>query len=139
MGGKKPIQGVLEARAVLTGPGNSVHAAASNPSGTFTAVVPAGGMRHSLAEWTGVDVVTSLSLNLSGDNSNTNLRCAVASFGARDGVLTTQQFVIDTDPVRVDGSGTINLTDETLDLKLQGKPKNFQLVRLRAPITVKGK
>jgi hypothetical protein len=38
----------------------------------------------------------------------------------------------------VDGSGSINLRDETLDLKLQGKPKNFQFVRLRAPITVKG-
>lgn len=134
----KPLQGVLEARAVLTGTGNSVHAAASNASGTFTAVVPSGGMRHSLAEWTGVDVLTALSLNLSGDNSSTNLRCAVASFDARQGVLTSQQILIDTDPVRVDGSGTINMRDETLDMQLQGKPKNFQIVRLRAPITVKG-
>jgi AsmA family protein len=137
-GTDKPIQGILEARAVLTGTGTSVHEAAANASGTFTAVVPSGGMRHSLAEWMGVDVLTALSLNLSGDNSNTNLRCAVASFGAKDGVLTAQQFVIDTDPVRVDGSGTINLRDETLDLKLRGKPKNFQIMRLRAPLTVKG-
>jgi uncharacterized protein involved in outer membrane biogenesis len=134
----KPLQGMLEARAVLTGTGTSVHAAASNASGTFTAVVPSGGMRHSLAEWTGVDVLSALSLNLSGDNSNTNLRCAVAGFGVKDGVMTAQQFVIDTDPVRVDGSGTINLRDETMDLRLQGAPKNFQLVRLRAPITVTG-
>jgi hypothetical protein len=134
----KPLSGVLEARAVLTGTGNSVHATASNASGTFTAVVPSGGMRHSLAEWTGVDVLTALSLNLSGDNSNTNLRCAVASFDARQGVLTSRQIVIDTDPVRVDGSGSINMRDETLDMRLQGKPKNFQLMRLRAPITVTG-
>jgi len=40
--------------------------------------------------------------------------------------------------VRVDGNGTINLRDETLDLRLQGKPKHFQFVRLRAPITVSG-
>jgi uncharacterized protein involved in outer membrane biogenesis len=134
----KPISGVLEARAVLTGTGNSVHAAASNASGTFTAVVPSGGMRHSLAEWTGVDVLSALSLTLSGDNSNTNLRCAVASFDAKQGVLTSQQFLIDTDPVRVEGGGSINMRDETLDMQLQGKPKNFQLLRLRAPITVKG-
>jgi AsmA family protein len=137
-GSDKPISGMLEARAVLTGTGNSVHAAASTAAGTFTAVVPSGGMRHSLAEWTGVDVLTALSLNLSGDNSNTNLRCAVASFGVKDGVLTSQQFVIDTDPVRVDGSGIINLRDETLDMRMQGKPKSFQLVRLHTPITVKG-
>ena len=134
----KPLSGVLEARAVLTGTGSSVHAAASNASGTFTAVVPSGGMRHSLAEWTGVDVLTALSLNLSGDNSSTNLRCAVASFDAKQGVLNSQQMVIDTEPVRVDGRGSINLRDETLDMQLQGKPKHFQFVRLRAPITVKG-
>lgn len=137
-GSDKPIQGVLEARALLTGSGNSAHAVASTANGTFTAVVPRGGMRHSLAEWMGVDVLNALSLNLSGDTGNTQLRCAVAQFGARDGVLTAQGFVLDTDPVRVDGSGSIDLRDETLDLKLQGKPKNFQFVRLRAPITVKG-
>ena len=134
----KPLSGVLEARAVLTGTGSSVHATASNANGTFTAVVPSGGMRHSLAEWTGVDVLTALSLNLSGDNSSTNLRCAVASFDAKQGVLNSQQMVIDTEPVRVDGRGSINLRDETLDMQLQGKPKHFQFVRLRAPITVKG-
>lgn len=137
-GSDKPIQGTLEARAVVTGAGKSVHAAASNANGTFTAVVPSGGMRHSLAEWMGIDVLSALSLNLADDNSNTNLRCAVASFQVKDGVMASQQFVIDTDPVRVDGSGTISLRDETMNLQLQGKPKNFQLVRLRAPITVKG-
>jgi uncharacterized protein involved in outer membrane biogenesis len=137
-GSDRPISGILEARAVLTGTGNSVHATASNASGTFTAVVPSGGMRHSLAEWTGVDVLSALSLNLSGDNSNTNLRCAVASFDAKQGILTSQQILLDTDPVRVEGNGSINMRDETLDMRLQGKPKNFQLVRLRAPITVRG-
>ena len=134
----KPLSGVLEARAVLTGTGKSVHAAASNASGTFTAVVPKGGMRHSLAEWTGVDVLPALGLSFSGDNSNTNLRCAVAGFSARNGVLTSQGFVIDTDPVRIDGSGHIDMADETLSMQIQGKPKNFQIVRLKAPITVTG-
>lgn len=135
----KPIHGTLEARGVLTGTGNSVHKAASTAGGTFTAVVPTGGMRHSLAEWTGVNVLSALGLTLAGDNSDTGLRCAVAHFEARQGVLSSRTFVIDTDPVRIDGSGTIDLRDETLSLKLQGKPKNFQFVRLRAPITVTGK
>jgi AsmA family protein len=137
-GSDKPLTGMVEARAVLTGTGKSVHDAASNASGTVTAVVPSGGMRHSLAEWAGVDVLSALSLNLAGDNSNTNLRCAVANFSAKDGVMTGQQLVIDTDPVRIDGSGSINLRDETLDMKLQGHPKHFQLMRLRAGIAMKG-
>jgi hypothetical protein len=52
--------------------------------------------------------------------------------------MTSRQLLIDTDPVRVDGGGTINLGDETVDMQLQGKPKSFQLMRLRAPITIKG-
>jgi uncharacterized protein involved in outer membrane biogenesis len=83
-------------------------------------------------------VLTALSLNLSGDTSNTNLRCAVASFDARNGVMTSNNLLIDTDPVRLEGGGTINLRDETLDMQMQGKPKNFQLMRVRAPITISG-
>jgi uncharacterized protein involved in outer membrane biogenesis len=135
-GSDKPISGMLEARAVLTGTGKSVHAAASNANGTFTAVVPKGGMRQSLAEWTGIDVLTALFLT--GDNSNANLRCAVASFSAKNGVMVSNGFVIDTDPVRIDGAGHINLADETLSLEVQGKPKSFQVVRLRTPITLTG-
>lgn len=137
-GSDKPIQGMLEARAVLTGSGSSAHRVASTADGTFTAVVPKGGMRHSLAEWMGIDVLTALSLNLGGDNSSTRLRCAVAHFGVRDGLMTSQRFLIDTDPVRVDGSGTINLKDETIAMRLQGAPKSFQLLRLRAPLTIHG-
>jgi hypothetical protein len=130
---------VSAARAVLTGIGNSPHAAASTANGTVIAVVPTGGMRHSLAQWTGVNALTALSLNLSGNNSNVPLPCAVASFTAKNGLLTSQRFLIDTDPVRIEGGGFINMRQETLNLRVQGKPKNFQLVRLRAPITVQGR
>ena len=138
-GSDKPIQGTLEARMVLTGTGNSVHDAASTANGTVTAVVPNGGVRRSLAEWTGVDVLTALSLNLSGDKSHAALRCAVASFTAKDGLLTSQRFLIDTDPVRIEGGGSINMRQETLNLRVQGKPKSFQFMRLRAPITMQGR
>jgi len=134
----KPLGGMVEARALLTGRGNTVHKAASSASGTATAVIPSGRIRHSLAEWMGIDVLNALSLTLTGDQSDTGLRCAVVHFSASNGVLTSQQFVIDTDPVLVQGSGTIDMNQETLDLRLQGKPKNFQIFRLRAPISITG-
>jgi uncharacterized protein involved in outer membrane biogenesis len=96
-------------------------------------------MRRSLAEWLGVDVITALGLTLSGDESNTNLRCAVASFTSKNGVLTSQHLVLDTDPVRINGGGNINLNSETFALRVQGHPKNFQPFRLRVPISVSGK
>jgi uncharacterized protein involved in outer membrane biogenesis len=135
----KPLTGTVEARARLTGTGKSVHDAASTASGTVNIVVPSGSMRRTLAEWLGVDVITALGLTLEGDQSNTQLRCAVASFTSKNGVLTSQRFVLDTDPVRVDGGGNINLNDETFSMQVQGHPKNFQPFRLRVPIGVSGK
>jgi uncharacterized protein involved in outer membrane biogenesis len=138
-GPEKPISGMAEARAILTGRGNSVHKAAASATGTATAVIPSGHIRKSLAEWLGINVLNALSLTLAGDNSATGLRCAVAHFGARDGVLTSQQFTFDTDPVLVQGTGSVDLGKETMDLRLQGSPKHFQIFRLRAPMTISGK
>ncbi len=137
-GAEKPLSGVVEARAQLTGSGASVHKVASSANGTVTAVVPQGTMKKSLAEWMGVNVISALGLSLSGDQSQTNLRCAVMSFTAQGGVLNSQQILLDTDPTRLDGHGDINLRDETLDMTLQGKPKHFQLLHLNAPIKLSG-
>jgi AsmA family protein len=136
--GEKPLSGTVEARAQLSGVGASVHKVASSANGTITAVAPQGTMKKSLAEWLGVNVISALGLTLSGDQSQTDLRCAVMSFRANNGVLNSQQILFDTDPTRLDGHGTVDLKNETLDLSLQGKPKHFELVRLRAPIKVSG-
>jgi uncharacterized protein involved in outer membrane biogenesis len=137
-GAEKPVSGTMEARAKLTGSGSSVHQVASTANGTATFVVPSGEIKSSLAQWLGVNVISALGLTLTGDNSRTPIRCAVADFAVKDGVLSAQHFVFDTEPVRVDGSGVINLKNETLNLTLQGKPKTFQFVRLKAPIRVTG-
>ena len=73
-GPEKPLSGVVEARAQLTGSGTSVHQVASSASGVFTAVLPQGAMKKTLAEWMGVNVLSALGLSLAGDQSTTNLR-----------------------------------------------------------------
>jgi uncharacterized protein involved in outer membrane biogenesis len=138
-GAEKPVSGAVEARVLLSGRGNSVHKVASSAGGTATLVIPSGRIRHSLAEWMGINVLNALSLSLSGDQSDTGVRCAVVHFSAKNGILTSQKFIFDTDPVLVEGDGTLNLTDESMDMRLQGKPKHFQFFRLRAPISISGK
>jgi hypothetical protein len=63
----------------------------------------------------------------------------VAEFKAHDGVLTAQRLLIDTGDVLAQGGGTVNLRDETLNLALNGEPKHFRLIRIAAPITLKGR
>ena len=134
----KPAYGLLEARAVLSGSGNSVRTAAATADGALTVVVPEGGVRRSLAEWLGVNVLNGLGLSLTGDTSDAALRCAVVHFGARNGVLTARQMVFDTEPVLITGQGSIDMRNDTLDLTVQGKPKHFQFLHLNVPVTVHG-
>ncbi|HEY2070036.1 MAG TPA: AsmA family protein [Rhizomicrobium sp.] len=137
--GKPPaLQGTLEARAKLAGPGNSVHKLASNANGTVTVVVPHGQMREAFAELMGINLLNGGWELLTHDKSPTDLRCMVASFNAHDGVLTAQRMTVDTDVVAANGTGRVNLRDETMDLKVTGQPKKFRIGRIKAPIEVTG-
>jgi uncharacterized protein involved in outer membrane biogenesis len=136
--GSTPYTGSLVARAKLTGTGDSVHKAFANANGEVTFVAPSGEIRASIAQLMGVNVIKGLGLLFNKDQKTTQIRCGVARFEARDGLLTARQIVFDTGPVLVTGSGSINMDTERLDFRLQGHPKKFQLVRLALPVTVGG-
>ncbi len=100
--------------------------------------MPHGEVRQSLGELLGIDATRGLGLLLAKDKSEMGVRCAVADFEAKDGILTARNIVFDSDTVLTTGKGTVNLKDETVDLTLQGAPKEFRLVRVMAPITIGG-
>jgi uncharacterized protein involved in outer membrane biogenesis len=131
-----PLDGPLQARIALKGRGNSLHDLASNANGTVTAVLPHGTVRSSLAELAGFDL-RGLGLMATGNKADTGIRCGVASFDVKDGTLTAQRLLVDTDPVLITGEGTIDLDSEALDLQLEGRPKHPRL-RIRAPLLVRG-
>jgi uncharacterized protein involved in outer membrane biogenesis len=136
--GQPPVEGILQARARLHGVGDSIHKAAATANGEVTLVVPQGDIRKAFAELMGIDATKGLGLLLSKNQSEEKVRCAVADFRADHGMLHATNIVLDTDQVSAQGQGTVNLADETLNLSLQGRPKSFRLVRLMAPITLRG-
>ena len=89
-GNPPPIEGWFVARAKLHGTGASILKTAQTASGTMATVVPRGRMRAAFAELTGINVLNGLGLLLTGDKSDTNLRCAVGDFSASNGVLTAR-------------------------------------------------
>lgn len=136
--GQPAIEGGVMARAKLTGYGNSVHRAASSANGQVTLVSPRGEMRQAFAELLGVNASKGLLLLLGKDNRQTSIRCAVADFTVKDGVLRANQIVADTGVVLAKGKGTIDLETERMDLRIEGDSKKPRLVRLFIPITIKG-
>lgn len=137
-GGAPTVTGRALGRAKLEGPGASIHDLAANSKGTISLVVPQGRMRSAFAELLGINVGAGLRKLLSGDQSTSGIRCAVADFTVAGGVATSRTLVIDTDVVLAQGSGTIDLGAETMNLRIDGETKKPRLLRVWAPITVKG-
>jgi hypothetical protein len=133
-----PLTGVLQARAVIRGRGDSVHNVMADADGSFAAVIPHGDIRSAFAELTGIDL-SGLGLLLTKDQTRAPVRCGVARFDVKDGTAQAQSIVLDTQNVLITGGGKINLGSEQLDLTIRGQPKKFHLVRVRAPVDIKGR
>ncbi|MDI7775018.1 AsmA family protein [Asticcacaulis sp. EMRT-3] len=136
--GSEPLEGVISARIRAQGTGNTIHKAAASADGQFALVMPGGTVRQSLAELMGIDASKGLFMLLSKDPHQTDVRCAVANFRIQDGIMQAQQIVFDTGVVVVNGSGSINLKDESLNLAFRGQAKKFRLVRIKTPIMIGG-
>lgn len=136
--GVPTVTGRAIGRAKLEGPGASIHDFAANSKGTLSLVVPQGRMRAAFAELLGINVTAGLGKLLSGDTGTSEIRCAVADFTVSGGTATARTFVIDTTPVLARGTGTINLGAETMNLRIDGETKKARLIRLWAPITIRG-
>ena len=136
--GSVPVSGLALGRARLEGRGASIHEFAAASNGSMSLIVPNGRMRAAFAELLGVNASAGLLKLLSGDQSVSAIRCAVADFDVRGGKAQARTFVIDTDVVLAQGKGSIDLGAETLNLRIEGESKKPRLLRLWAPITVSG-
>jgi len=137
--GEPPVTGALSGRARLSGSGRSVREAAGNANGSVSLATPDGEIREAFAELTGINVTRGLGLLLTNDTSTIPIRCGVASFRVRNGVMSAESILIDTETVLIAGTGAINLGDETMDIELRGEPKEIRLVRINAPVTLRGR
>lgn len=136
--GGTPLTGSFVGRIKLTGAGSSVHRAAANANGEVLAVIPGGEIREAFAELLGINVTKGLGLLLAKDQGKTPVRCAIAHFQVKNGVMTANRIVFDTGPVLGTGRGSIDLETERMDFRIEGHPKEPRLIRVTAPITIKG-
>ena len=136
-GATAPVDGVMQARAVIDGKGDSVHRLMADANGSFVAVIPHGDIRAAFAELTGIDL-KGVGLLVTGDNGHASIRCGVAKFDIADGTADAQNILVDTQDVVITGHGNVNLGTEALDLSIAGQPKKIHLVRLRTPVNIRG-
>lgn len=121
----------------LTGKGNSVGHLLASANGKLGLVIARGAISRLLMEKAGLHLWEILALKLTGDQL-IKLRCAVADFDLKDGIMQTKALVFDTSVTTLLGSGSINLAEERLDLTLHQNTKDTSPLALQSPIHVRG-
>jgi uncharacterized protein involved in outer membrane biogenesis len=121
----------------LAGKGNSVGRMLATSNGRVGLIVENGEISKLLMEKIGLHLLEILQLKISGDKT-IKLRCGVADFGVKKGVMEVNALVLDTEVSTIIGTGTIDLAQEKYNLTLVPKTRDTSPVALRSPIYIRG-
>ena len=121
----------------LAGKGNSVGRMLASSNGKVGLVVAGGEISKMMMEKVGLHLWEILELKVTGDKL-VKLRCGVADFDVKEGIMHTDALIFDTEVTTIVGTGSIDLGQEKLDLTLNPNTKDTSPVALRSPIYVRG-
>ena len=122
----------------LAGQGLSLADVLATSNGELAVIMSGGKISLLLVEASDIDIGQAFPLFLGKDRA-TELRCGVADFNVKDGILTSKAFVIDTADSLLHGDMAINMKNERIAAKLQANPKDASLFSAQTPIVVGGK
>jgi AsmA protein len=127
------INGLIQ----LAGRGDSVAGMLGAANGKVGIYLDGGKISRFMMELVALDLWGAARVKLEGDRP-VDVRCGIADFGVKDGLMNTNALVFDTQVVDVQGTGTVNLKNESLDLTLNPRPKDKSIASLNSPLYIRG-
>src|SRR5438874_3646068 len=127
------INGLIE----LVGRGDTVAELLGASNGKVGVYLDGGKISRFMMELVAMDVWGVARVKLKGDDT-IDIRCAIADFAVKDGLMRPNAFVFDTQVVNVEGDGSVNLKTEQMDVTLNPHPKDRSVASLNSPLYVRG-
>jgi len=130
--------GTLGGAAYVTGTGNSVADIMGHGNGGAKLFLQHGGdISALLVDLAGLQFGDAV-LSALGIPQKAPVNCIVSDFVLTDGQLDTKAFLVATTEANILGSGTVDLTDETLHLALRTQATHISIGSLSTPINIGG-
>ena len=129
--------GSFDAEIDLRGAGASPRAIAAGLGGRIEVTGGEGSISNDLVQAAGAGLTGMLS-GWTEANSDLRLNCIVVRLPIKDGVVNGEAILLNTATATVGGSGTIDLRDETLHLKVTPQAKQTSLMSLVVPFLIQG-
>ncbi len=132
--GDGPVRG----RIRLRGRGDTIREALSRADGRVALVVRNGSINETIAHVLGQDLGRAIGQALGDSDARVPLRCVIASFASRSGVLRPDPLLLETEVSSGRGSGAIRLDGETIALTLAGASTKSTALRIEDPVRIGG-
>ncbi len=132
------VSGQVRGRIALTGYGDTIREAFSRGNGKAVMVADHGMMKATVANVLGQDLGNTIGQLIGGGKEQVPMRCMIASFKARNGVLVPAPVIVDTGASVGRANGRIVLNGESVALTLAGVAKDGSGLRIVDPIRISG-
>jgi uncharacterized protein involved in outer membrane biogenesis len=130
--------GVIGGQAHVTGTGNSMAAILGHGDGGLQLFMNQGGdVSALLVDLAGLQAGDA-ALSALGIPNKTQIQCLVSDFTLTNGIVDTKALLVATSEANILGAGTINLTNEKLDMQMKTQATHFQIGSLSTPINFGG-
>lgn len=132
------VSATMQGRVKLSGSGDTIRAALEKADGKAAMVASGGSVRATVAHVLGQNLSGAVGKIIDDPKARVPLRCLVANFTARNGILTPSPLAVDTEISIGRGEGRIALDGETISLILRGGAKGESALRIVDPIRISG-
>lgn len=132
------VTATMRGRVRLSGSGDTFREALEKADGKAAMVATRGSVRATVAHVLGQNLGGAVEEIIGNPKARVPMRCLVANFSARNGVLTPQPLAIDTAVSIGRGEGRITLDGEQISLVLRGGAKGKSALRIVDPIRISG-
>ena len=129
--------GQLHGDAALNGSGNSIAALLATSNGSAQAVMTEGSVSKFILEAMGLNIGAAVAAKLFNEHQ-VQVNCMLADLDAKNGVMQTRTFVIDTKDELIAVNGDVDFANEKIALKIHPQTKGLRLFSLRSPLHVAG-
>ncbi len=132
------VTATMRGRIKLAGTGDTIREALEKADGKAAMVASGGSVRATAAHVMGQNLGGAIEDIIGNPKARVPLRCLVANFKARNGILTPAPLAVDTEVSIGRGEGRITLKGETIALTLRGGAKGKSALRIVDPIKISG-